>query len=58
MLSAKAMNSPLKWDVFVSSQILAVTSDLPPGTDIVNTLNSEGALKNSSNRICGSPLLS
>src|SRR5882724_8982955 len=25
------MNSPLKWDVFVSSQIPAVTSDLPPG---------------------------
>jgi glyoxylase-like metal-dependent hydrolase (beta-lactamase superfamily II) len=31
LLSAKAMNSPLKWDVFVSSQIPAVTSDLPPG---------------------------
>jgi glyoxylase-like metal-dependent hydrolase (beta-lactamase superfamily II) len=25
------MNSPLKWDVFVSSQIPAVTRDLPPG---------------------------
>src|ERR1700739_4347788 len=25
------MKSPLKWDVFVSSQIPAVTSDLPPG---------------------------
>ena len=25
------MNSPLKWDVFVSSQIRVVTSDLPPG---------------------------
>jgi glyoxylase-like metal-dependent hydrolase (beta-lactamase superfamily II) len=25
------MNSPLKWDVFVSSQIPAVTTDLPPG---------------------------
>src|SRR6266478_1392943 len=25
------MNSPLKWDVFVSSQIPTVTSDLPPG---------------------------
>ena len=25
------MNSPLKWDVFVSSQIPAVTGDLPPG---------------------------
>src|SRR6201987_3597308 len=25
------MNSPLKWDVFVSSQISAVTADLPPG---------------------------
>ncbi len=25
------MNSPLKWDVFVSSQISAVTRDLPPG---------------------------
>jgi glyoxylase-like metal-dependent hydrolase (beta-lactamase superfamily II) len=25
------MNSPLKWDVFVSSQISAVTPDLPPG---------------------------
>jgi glyoxylase-like metal-dependent hydrolase (beta-lactamase superfamily II) len=25
------MNSPLKWDVFVSSQIPAITSDLPPG---------------------------
>ena len=25
------MNIPLKWDVFVSSQIPAVTSDLPPG---------------------------
>src|SRR5437899_4725403 len=25
------MNSPLKWDVFVSSQIPAFTSDLPPG---------------------------
>ena len=38
------MNSPLKWDVFVSSQIPAFTTDLPPGvtenemvTDIVNT---------------------
>src|SRR5258706_14227411 len=28
---AKAMNSPLKWEVFVSSQIPAVTTDLPPG---------------------------
>src|ERR1700720_4169606 len=27
----KVMNRPLKWDVFVSSQIPAVTSDLPPG---------------------------
>ena len=25
------MNRPLKWDVFVSSQIPAVTSELPPG---------------------------
>jgi len=25
------MNSPLKWDVLVSSQIPAVTRDLPPG---------------------------
>ena len=25
------MNSPLKWDVFVSSQIPAVTRDLAPG---------------------------
>ena len=25
------MNSPLKWDVFVSSQIPVVTTDLPPG---------------------------
>src|SRR5438552_1456164 len=25
------MNSPLKWDVFLSSQIPVVTSDLPPG---------------------------
>ena len=25
------MNSPLKWDVFVSSQIPAFTTDLPPG---------------------------
>src|SRR5437016_2668754 len=25
------MNSPLKWDVFVSRQIPAVTRDLPPG---------------------------
>src|SRR6266852_448301 len=25
------MSSPLKWDVFVSSQIPAVTTDLPPG---------------------------
>ena len=25
------MNRPLKWDVFVSSQIPAVTGDLPPG---------------------------
>src|SRR5258708_2613639 len=25
------MNSPLKWDVFVSSQIPVVTGDLPPG---------------------------
>jgi glyoxylase-like metal-dependent hydrolase (beta-lactamase superfamily II) len=27
----KVMNRPLKWDVFVSSQIPAVTSELPPG---------------------------
>jgi hypothetical protein len=27
----KAMKSALKWDVFVSSQIPAVTGDLPPG---------------------------
>src|ERR1700688_2145071 len=25
------MNSPLKWDVFLSSQIPVVTSELPPG---------------------------
>ena len=25
------MNSPLKWDVFVSSQIPVVTTELPPG---------------------------
>jgi glyoxylase-like metal-dependent hydrolase (beta-lactamase superfamily II) len=25
------MKRPLKWDVFVSSQIPAITSDLPPG---------------------------
>ena len=25
------MNSPLKWDVFVSSQIPVITTDLPPG---------------------------
>jgi hypothetical protein len=25
------MNSPLKWDVFVNSQIPAFTTDLPPG---------------------------
>jgi len=25
------MKSPLKWDVFVSSQIPVVTTDLPPG---------------------------
>src|SRR6266567_6146238 len=28
---AKAMNSPLKWEVFISPQIAVITSDLPPG---------------------------
>src|SRR6201988_2618176 len=28
---AKAMNSPLKWEVFVSPQVAVITSDLPPG---------------------------
>src|ERR1700724_600772 len=27
---AKAMNSPLKWEVFVSPQVAVITSDLPP----------------------------
>src|SRR6201987_5207368 len=27
----KAMNSPLKWEVFVSPQVAVITSDLPPG---------------------------
>jgi glyoxylase-like metal-dependent hydrolase (beta-lactamase superfamily II) len=31
MRGKKVMNRPLKWDVFVSSQIPAVTSELPPG---------------------------
>src|ERR1700730_17516628 len=26
------MNSPLKWEVFVSPQVVVITSDLPPGT--------------------------
>src|ERR1700686_1748986 len=26
-----AMNSPLKWEVFVSPQVAVITSDLPPG---------------------------
>jgi len=25
------MNSPLKWEVFVSPQVAVITSDLPPG---------------------------
>src|SRR5690348_1539416 len=28
---AKAMNSPLKWEVFISPQVAVITSDLPPG---------------------------
>ena len=28
------MKSALKWDVFVSSQIPAVTGDLPPGVNV------------------------
>src|ERR1700675_426030 len=28
---AKVMNSPLKWEVFVSPQVAVITSDLPPG---------------------------
>src|SRR5712692_10713207 len=28
---AKAMNSPLKWEVFVSPQVAVIASDLPPG---------------------------
>src|SRR3984957_19494830 len=28
---AKAMNSPLKWEVFTSPQVAVITSDLPPG---------------------------
>src|ERR1700724_4070282 len=32
MGAKKVMNPLLKWDVFVSSQIPAITSDLPPGT--------------------------
>src|ERR1700752_1288746 len=28
---AKAMNSPVKWEVFVSPQVAVTTRDLPPG---------------------------